>query len=389
MLMVGTKRLRHIDFVKDDPLFKRVVRLTRIPHRTKLSTALKQFTSDSLKALAELNAELVIEQIKQLGLDTVTIDLDGTVISTRGNPSWAFTGYNPIKRGAKSYFPLTAHVGQTGHFLSIVNRPGNVHDSSRALSVIKTLRRQMADFHLQFRADSAFCVPDVINYLLDRHHNFAIKAPFWKLNNLKAAVGRRKRWFRIDTRWSYFWVKNPIDSIGYDHWVMILRKKAQHCKGYYQLKLFSPDNGQYEYSAVVTEGKDWAPEDLLAFMAGRSAQENSIGELKTSFAFDHVPTNMYQANSAYQQLSQMAYNLSISMQYGMGLATKRNCGKKVTRLFRTHEWRTLRFTLLNRAGRVATMDGRIHLLITENEATRILYSRITSALVDIRRKLAA
>ena len=59
-------------------MFKRIIRLTRIPHRTKLSTALKQFTSDSLKALAELNAELVIEQIKQLGLDTVTIDLDGT-----------------------------------------------------------------------------------------------------------------------------------------------------------------------------------------------------------------------------------------------------------------------------------------------------------------------
>lgn len=389
MLMVGAQRLRHIDFVKDDPLFKRIVRLTRIPHRTKLSTALKQFTSDSLKALAELNAELVIEQIKQLGLDTVTIDLDGTVISTRGNPSWAFAGYNPIKRGAKSYFPLTAHVGQTGHFLSIVNRPGNVHDSNRALSVIKTLRRQMADFQIQFRADSAFCVPDVINYLRSRHHNFAIKVPFWKLKNLKAAVVQRKRWFRINTRWSYFWVKNPIDSIDHDHWVMILRKKVKRCKGHYQLKLFSPDNGQFEYSAVVTESKNWAPDDLLSFMAGRSAQENSISELKTSFAFDHVPTNTYQANSAYQQLSQMAYNLSISMQYGMGLATKRNCGKKVTRLYRTYEWRTLRFTFLNRAGRIVTMDGRKHLLVSKNEATRSLYSRIASALVDASRKLAA
>jgi hypothetical protein len=85
----------------------------------------------------------------------------------------------------------------------------------------------------------------------------------------------------------------------------------------------------------------------------------------------------------------MAYNLSISMQYGMGLATKRNCGKKVTRLYRTHEWRTLRFTFLNRAGRIVTLDGRKHLLVSENEATRSLYSRIVSALVDVGRKLAA
>lgn len=164
MILIGAERLQHIEYLKNDPLFCRVVRLTRIPHRTKLSTALKQFTSDSLKALAELNSELVIEKLNELGLNEVTIDLDGTVISTKGHPSWAFKGYNPIKKGAKSYFPLTAHVGETGHFLSILNRPGNVHDSNRALFVIQAIRRQLSDFSIRFRADSAFCVPEVINY---------------------------------------------------------------------------------------------------------------------------------------------------------------------------------------------------------------------------------
>ena len=97
MLLLGTERLHHIDYLRGDPLFRRVVRLTRIPHRTKLSTALKQFTSDSLKALAELNSELVIEKLTALGLDEITVDLDGTVVSTKGSPSWAFKGYNPIK----------------------------------------------------------------------------------------------------------------------------------------------------------------------------------------------------------------------------------------------------------------------------------------------------
>jgi hypothetical protein len=151
----------------------------------------------------------------------------------------------------------------------------------------------------------------------------------------------------------------------------------------------SPDNGQFESLAVVTESKNWAPDDLLSFMAGRSAQENTINELKTSFAFDQFPTNTYQANSAYQQLSQMAYNLSISMQHGMGLATKRNCGKKLICLYCTHEWRTLRFTLLNRAGRMVTLNGRKPLLVSKNEATRSLYYRIASALVDVSRKLGA
>ena len=123
MIFIGAERIQHIDYLKSDPLFCRVVRLSRIPHRTKLSTALKQFTSDTLKALAELNSQLVVEKLTELGLDQVTVDIDGTVISTKGNPSWAFKGYNPIKKGAKSYFPLTGHIGETGHFLTTLTVP--------------------------------------------------------------------------------------------------------------------------------------------------------------------------------------------------------------------------------------------------------------------------
>ena len=64
------------------------------------------------------------------------------------------------------------------------------------------------------------------------------------------------------------------------------------------MRLFSPNNGDYEYSAVVTDNKNWNPKELLLFVSSRSAHKNSISELKTSFAFDHIPTNTYQANSS-------------------------------------------------------------------------------------------
>jgi hypothetical protein len=389
MLLVGAERLKHLDYLRSDPLFCRVVRLTRIPHRTKLSSALKQFTSDSLKALIELNSELVVDKLQELGLMEITIDLDGTVITSRGNPSWAFKGYNPIKKGAKSYFPLTAHVAETGHFLSIMNRPGNVHDSNRALTVIQTIHRQLSGFSIGFRADSAFCVPDVINYLLAKHLCFAIKAPFWKITALKQAVQQRKRWFRIDKRWSYFWIKDPIDSIDHEHYVLVLRKKLRCPEGPFQLDLFSPNNGVYQYSAVVTDSKDWDPAQLCLFVSGRSAQENSIGELKTSFAFDHIPTNTYQANSAYMQMSQMAYNLSISMQHSMGLAKENPSNPKSTRQHKVMEWRTFRFLILNRAGRIAWDQGKKALEMTKNAATKGLYDKIAGSLDKIKFKKVA
>jgi hypothetical protein len=389
MLIVGAERLHHIEYLRDDPIFKRATRLTRIPHRTKLSTALKQFASDSLKALSELNSELVIEKLTDLGLTEITIDLDGTVISTNGNPTWAFKGYNPTKRGAKSYFPLTAHVGETGHFLSILNRPGNVHDSNRAMFVIQAIRRQLSRFSIRFRADSSFCVPEVINYLLKNQIGFAIKAPFWKLLSLKTAAQQRQRWFKINNKWGYFWVKQPIDSIARDHYVIILRKKVHRNQKHYQLKLFSPNNGVYEYSAVVTDNKNWDPKELLLFVSGRSGQEGSIGQLKSDFAFDHIPTNTYQANSAFMQISQMAYNLSISMQQSMGLAKKRRDNLKHTRLYRMMEWKTFKFLILNRAGRISWAGGKKVLEMTQNSETQSLYEKISSSLSAVEEKKAA
>lgn len=191
-------------------------------------------------------------------------------------------------------------MGETGHFLSILNRLGNVHDSNRALVVIQTIRRQLADFTLRFRTDSAFFVSEVISYLIKHHFEFAIKAPFWKLLNLKTAAQQRKRWFKFNQQWGYFWIKQPIDSIDQQHYVIILRKKVHSPKVHYQLKLFSPDDGNYEYSAIVTDNKNWAPKELLLFVCGRSAQKNSISELKTSFAFDHIPTNTYRTTVGYR-----------------------------------------------------------------------------------------
>ena len=388
MLLVGAERLQHIDYLRSDPLFCRVVRLTRIPHRTKISTALKQFASDSLKALIELNGQLVIEKLQSLGLLEVTIDLDGTVVSTKGHPTWAFKGYNPIKRGAPSYFPLTAHVAETGHFLTIWNRPGNVHDSKRALELIQRIRKQLPMFSIRFRADSAFCVPQVINYLLHHYLSFAIKAPFWKLLALKTAAEKRKIWYSVNETWSYFWLKSPIDSLEEEHYVFIFRKKVKELGKNFQLDLFSPNNGVYEYSAVVTDTKQWDAKELLLFVSGRSGQENSLSELKDDFAFGYVPTNTYQANSAYFQISQMAYNLSLSLQHEMGLVKKHPTNPKRTRFYQGWKWKTFRFLILNRAGRIGWEQGTRVLYLTFNKATKQLYDRIGNTLNNPTKKAA-
>lgn len=90
--------------------------------------------------------------------------------------------------------------------------------------------------------------------------------------------------------------------------MFLFRKKVNEPEKPFQIDLFSPNNGVYEYSAVVTDTKQWDAKEFLLFVSGRSGQENSLNEQKYDFAFGYVPTNTYQANSAYFQISQMAYN---------------------------------------------------------------------------------
>ena len=132
LLWIGARRLSHVDYVRGDPLVCRLARLRRLPHERTLSRWLKQFRHRSVRALSELNTQLVSETLRRLGCRRVTLDVDGSVISTGLQVAWAKRGFNPHHRKVPSYYPILAHVAQTGQILAVKNRPGNVHDGKRA-----------------------------------------------------------------------------------------------------------------------------------------------------------------------------------------------------------------------------------------------------------------
>ena len=82
-------------------------------------------------------------------------------------------------------------------------------------------------------------------------------------------------------------------------------------------------------------------------------------------------------------MSQMAYNLSISMQHSMGLSAARDPKGKSTRKFKTMKWKTFRFLILNRAGRIAWHEGKKVIELTKNKETESLYQKIVDTLNDI------
>ncbi len=383
--LVGGDRLRHIEWISDDPLVKRLCELTSLPSYRTLSRWLCQFTNDSLQALVTLNSKIVFEKLEELELGTITLEFDGTVLSCGDTVAWAFRGYNPHNRHAKSYYPLLCHVAQTGHFLQVRNRPGNVHDGkSFGLTVIRDcieqVREKLPHVRIEVRMDSAFFQEEILKFLTREHIRFAVKVPMWKWLRLKDTINSRERWNHAGKTLAWFKSHIQLECWDMELDLTFFREKlSDHPKKGHQFDLFTPDDGVYEYS-VVYSTMSLTPPNLLDFYNGRCSMEHQIAELKGEFGFASVPTHHYQANSAYQQISVLAYNLMRNFQIDANLVTQRSPGVSRTNVLSFDSLKTLRLEWINVAGRIVNTDGKKHLKLNHSAVREQKLLKMTQTL---------
>ena len=285
---------------------------------------------------------------------------DGSVVSTGLRVEGARRGFNPHRRKVPSYYPITAYEANTGQVLRVCNRAGNVHDGQASLAFLGELFKQLrATLErrpvLEMRMDGAFFHAAVIDVLEAEGVEYAIKVPFWPWLGLKERIARRRKWERVDDTVECFdqWLWVPAWSRVMR--VVVYRKRVRHLTAKnYQLDLFDPDDGCFEYSAIVTN-KEVTGRTLWYFMCGRGTHEKVYGELKGGFAFDCLPTQRYHANSAWQVFSIIAFNLMRAMQAGTTERRSTNRKRQTIRPFQTIQ--TLRYGFINRAGLMVQPGG--------------------------------
>ena len=362
LLLSGGRRLRHLRYLDGDPLVRRFCGLRHLPTARTVGRWLAAFRVRHLPRLQRVNALVVARAIATSGQRRLTIDVDGTVVSTGLRVRWAQRGYNPHHRKVPSYYPITAYEAQSGHVLRVQNRPGNVDDAKGARRFLRDLFAQLRatlgrGYPLEFRMDGAFFRRDILERLEREGAEYAIKVPFHPWLGLKARVRTTATWTRVTAD-----VSCAEHDVAVACWqrrcrIVIYRRHVQHeTAKNFQLDLFDPNDGHYEYSAVVTN-KPLGGRALWAFMAGRGTHEKVYGELKTGFAFGCVPSMQYAANSAWQCLSVLAFNLNRSFQLATTAARRRPSPKRWT-LFGFETIHTLRALCLQRAGVVVSPHGR-------------------------------
>lgn len=385
MLLLGGTRLRHLRVLERDPLFLRFARLQQLPTDRTVANTLKETTVGVRDRLGSLLRDVAFDTARSAGLSRVTVDLDGTVLRAGLLTEGAERGFNPHHPKDKSYYPLTAHLAQTGQLLAVVNREGNVHDSDRALEtlefVVDEIREHLSPRHLEARFDGAFFRRDILEFLNASGIEYAIKAPLWDWLDTRQIIAKRKRWKRIGPRLQAFYTDLRIPKWDLTLRVAVYRKRVSHrTRKNFQLDLFDPNNGHYEYASVATN-KRVRLSTLWDFMAGRGGHEKTLGELKQHLAFDTIPTRDWDANSTWQLISALTHNVVRQFQIETTAPARHNTRK------RTYRWvleslRTLRYELFNIPAKIARPGGRTELRLAASPSTQDRFEKILEALPE-------
>ena len=234
--------------------------------------------------------------------------------------------------------------------LRVCKRAGNVHDGQASVTFLAELFNQLrATLETPAGAGDAhgraFFQAAVIDVLEAEGVEYAIKVPFWRWLGLKERIASRRTWERVHDTVACFdqWLWVPAWSRVMR--VVVYRKRVRRLTAKsYQLDLFDPEDGFFEYSPIVTN-KQVTGQTPWYFMCGRGTHEKVYGELKGGFAFDCLPTQCYHANSAWQVLSIIAFNLMRAMQAGTTERRSTNRKRQTIRPFQTIQ--TLRYGFIS------------------------------------------
>lgn len=372
-LMLGYRRLRDIDYYRDDPMLLRLLGLKKLPDVSTVCRALRTVDKKSIEQLRKLCRDMFLTRLKALGLARLTMDFDGSVFSTGRAAEGTAVGFNKKKKGQRSYYNLFCTIAQTGQVFDVLPRSGNVHDSRGArefiLQCIGEIRRICPGIIIEVRMDSAFFSDEIVKEL-DKHGvEFTISVPFERFVQLKRMIEGRKRWRVFNEVWSYFDTQwKPVKWDERFRFVFIRQKTRKQNKEPIQLDLFIPHKYGYDFKVIVTN-KQTTMKKVLMFHNGRGAQENLIGEVKSQSQLDYIAVRRLNGNHMYMMSAILTHNITRELQM-MVKQRSRNTTEKRAPLWKFQDLNTIRQSILQRAGRITRPEGTLTLTMSGNAAVR-------------------
>jgi len=329
--------------------------------------------ASSVTQLRRLSRQRVLDQLRDLSLARVTLDFDGSVLSTGRFAEGTAVGFNRKKKGQRSYYPLFCTVALTGQVLDVWHRPGNGHDSNGAqafiLACVQEIKAILPRCIIEARLDSAFFSDEIVGLLDTEGVAFTISVPFERFTELKGLVTGLKRWRNLSERCEFF--ETPWKTKRWDEkyrFVFIRTCNRRQYKDTIQLYLFIPYEYGHDFKVFITN-KRLSARKVMTFHNGRGAQEGIFAELKSQTQMDYIPTRRQAGNQIYILSAMLAHNLNREIQM-MAYEQQRNTTEQRAPLWHFEQLGTLRRKLIQRAGRLSKPQGKLTRTMSANTAVK-------------------
>jgi hypothetical protein len=382
-LFIGKRKLQDIRYYNNDPMVLRLLGLTTLPDCSTVSRRLAKMDAKSVDNVRSMNRDIVLNRLSEQKLRRLTLDFDGSVLSTGRYAEGTAVGFNKKKKGQRSYYPLNCTVAQTGQVFDVWHRPGNVHDSNGAkvfiLACIDRIKARIPNLIIEVRMDSAFFSESIVDALNDKGVEFSISVPFARYTELKSMIENRMRWKKLDQSATYFETNWKPKSWGDRYRFIFVREltKIQN-KHPVQLDMFTPCDYKHDFKVVLTN-KRINVKKLINYHNGRGYQENIFAELKSQIQMDYVPTRTLAGNQIYLLASLIVHNLNREMQMICAEPVRKTTEKR-TPVWIFEKMDRIRSNFINIAGRLTMPQGKITLTMNANDAIEEDFPRIMGAL---------
>ncbi len=308
-VMIGLRRINKTEILQYNGAFLSLLGLPRFPDQTTLRRFLKRLTPKDIRQLVALHDRLRLMLFPLPRPRTSLIfDLDSVVLTIYGKTQFARVGYNPKKRGRRSYHPLLCFEAHLQEFWHGSLRPGNAASSSGVISFMKRCLekapKNIARSRIRIRADSGFFGHKFIEFLDALGVGYAIVAREYSTIKAKARACKFKS---LGSGWEVGEFKYLPHNWKKAHRFIVVRRPIPddpiEAK---QLTLFK--DRKYAYHVIVTNIKAH-PWRVWQFYAKRATIEKNIRELLYDYPLAKIPTENWLANVAFFQLLLFAFDI--------------------------------------------------------------------------------
>jgi hypothetical protein len=309
VLIAGLQRVNKTEILEYNGFFLSLVGLKRFPDQTALRRFLKRLTPSAIRQMVRLHDQLRAELFALPQARTqLEFHLDSVVLTVYGKQEGARKGYNPRKKGRRSYHPILCFEGHGQEFWHGSLRPGDAASNTGARFMVRRCLEKVpshiARSRIRFLADSGYFGGKLVDELDQAGCGYIIVAS--KVRNFLPSA-HRAGFKKMHFGWGVAEFDYQPQKWKQPHRFVVVRRPVEEDpEEADQLTLLQV--GRFKYSAYITN-LNLKAENVWRTYHSRANIEKSIRELLYHLALNKIPTHEWTANVAFLQLLLFAYNL--------------------------------------------------------------------------------